>query len=481
MAATKSHSASPTSAPKVVEHSKTQAKRRKRRWWIAVIPVAVVAIMVGSIAYVTLPPEPPFHEAWSRSLVGNPFGSGAHEGNTFVTYVVQANPAEPPLQNVNVSAQAIDVGDGRTLWTSQPVTILDVGVFHPEVYVSGSNAYLLCTAASPDSGNLSVLALNLSTGSTVGFWRTPLFDWSSILPPSEQVALANSTMIVSYPVLFSNPTAFDVLGVNSLTGTLLWRTSVVINATCGWGTGSEAVFIQGSTVLFALDTACGPAGFTGAELLAINDSSGAVRFQRNLTGSSAPVSGVIDGGSFYFLDQSTGTVAIDGVNLSTGFNTSGFPIQRVANESLFSGALYTEGSLLIVVSESPSLNYMAYFTNGTEAWTLGFPLPCTFKFTLSQACSPYLSQPLSYGDGSELLLSSSSYFLSQGSSYHNAYRLVNVDNGTVVWSADYSFTFGTNWPWYGPVPTYTVESVVGFEIIYTIQTPGATTIAGGNL
>lgn len=449
--------------------SDAPTKRRRRRWLVPVITIAVVGTIVSVVFYLGLPPAAPFHKDWSQSLEGNPFGAGSSHGDVFVTYTASAHRAEPPFENWSVQARAIRATDGHTLWTSQPVTITDVPVFNAAVYVPGSFAYLICAGGNGSMG-LRVLALNLSTGATLGLWSMQVPEWSGMLPPSEYIDATNSTLVVSYPALFENPETFDVFGVNAVSGELLWNRSIVVNDTHGWGTGSEQTFVVGSSVFFAINV---DSGTTGEEFLALNASNGGILFQREFSHSSNLIDGAAVEGSYCFLTNSSGTLSMTEVNLSTGVVSPGFPLPSAGNP-------YAAGPLVILATPSPHFGYTAYYLNGTKAWSLDMPLPCTFGWTLGQACSPSLSQPLLYGDGSELLLSAFSWFLSENSTYHNTYRLVNLDHGTVSWSADYSFTFG-GFSWYGPVPTYTADSVVGSEIIYTIQTPGGTTTAGGTL
>lgn len=470
MAAVEPRVASPATASEEVGPPPISAKQGRWRWLTVVIAVAVIASVMAVLIYEEVPPASPFHEDWSRSLPGNPLSMGAHEGSTFVTYAATASPTNPPFENVSFRAMAIDANNGQTLWTSQPIAISNIALFEVEVDLSGPLAYLLCSVGAPPVSGLEVLALNLTTGSAVGSWNVSVGGslGGLALPPSEFVTMANSTLVVSYPDLYNG--TFVVRGLDALTGAEIWTTWLPLPPTSGWGTGDEETFAWGPAVFFVLAT-------VPEELVALNAANGELQYQRSYTGPSGFVNGVAVGPSFYYLSNTSGTLAVDGVNLSTGTESSSFPVPEAVGASLQNGVLYSVGSLLMVASSASSIRYAAFFTNGTEAWSVELPLACSPG---SFGCAPGASQPMPYGGGSEVLVSSFSYFLLENATYLNTYLLVNLTGGTVRWSASYTFNYGAS-TWFGPVPDYLVGSVVGFEVIYSILAPGEATTAGGTL
>ena len=105
----------------------------------------------------------------------------------------------------------------------------------------------------------------------------------------------------------------------------------------------------------------------------------------------------------------------------------------------------------------------------------------TVEFPELGPCATALESPLAYNNDAEVLLSSGPFLLSPGTTYHNAYRMVSLSQGNIEWSRDYLYTFGETWPWSSPVPSFTVTSVVGSEVIFTVQTPDSTVLGGGVL
>ncbi len=70
--------------------------------------------------------------------------------------------------------------------------------------------------------------------------------------------------------------------------------------------------------------------------------------------------------------------------------------------------------------------------------------------------------------------------MGMGDGYVSTFRVVSISNGATEWQDTYSFTFGGHiWPWQAPTPGFSVQNTVGVYVVYTIVTPGETSIAGG--
>lgn len=376
--------------------------------------------------------------------------------------------------------RSINASTGRTEWSSSPLGLGNLSV-QPEVLIGASLAVLVVTSASLASGNLTVLVANLSTGATLGTWSEVLPEWSAILPPSMQVALYNSTLVTVVPLELNTSLPLRIEGLNVFSGGLEWETSTNLSGDVGWGTGSSMVYVSGTNVITVLT----PNGESenGGEILVINGQSGAIRFERDILGPSNPIGGTAVTNAYYYLSNSTGPLMVQGIELSDGDNATAIHVTNVANQALLSAQLYALGPILILASYSPSLSYAAYNTNGSLAWTVNLPYATSCGSSVESPelspCATALETPLSYDNGTEVLLSSGPYLISQGTTYHNAYRIVSLSQGYVEWSRDYLYTFGETWPWSSPVPSFTVRAVVGSEIIYTVQTPVSTVLAGG--
>lgn len=461
-----------------------RGKHRTRRLWISVVSVAAIVGLIALMAYVTQPPKPPFERLWSVSLDGNPNGVGATSNGTFVTFASHASPVSTQgnyVKNVSVSMVAINVTSGVAVWSSQPLILHGVTTYFPQVQVSWPFAYLLVNSATLSGGNLSVLCADVATGNPEGSWAMPLPDWSAILAPTEELAVSGSEMVVAYPLALQNPLTIVTLGVNGLTGHVGWRTSLQFNGSGGWGTGSASLEASGSLAVLQLNVASTPAR---ESILSLDFSDGSILVEKNY---SQPVglSGVIIRGMYYIANNSSGAMYLQGLNLFTGGSGPNILVTNVADEELFSIDVFGAGPDLIVASYSPSLSYAAYSVNGSELWVTRLPYSPSCgpvpNYPALGPCATLLGPPLLYGEGSDVLLSSVASGLVQGSNYYNTYRLVNLSTGEVVWNSDYIFTYGVSWPWYGPVPSFTVNAVVGPVILYVTQTPGGTSTSGGLL
>jgi len=469
------------------------AKQRRRRLWIVLGSVAVVVIIVSGVVYFTLPPAPPFHEAWSKTLSGNPSGKGEGEAGMFVTYTVitTAIPQNPGLLNVTLTMEAINITQGQIEWTSQPMVLSGVGTYWPGLVVGPSFAVLVSTSIGPTGTALNVLVAHLSSGRTMGSWDRPFPSWG-YSPPSELVSLSATTLVISYPLSFSNSTVtpLAIEGVSVFSGNMTWQDTLQLPDAegwgNGWGTGNLEQHPTATTVLLALSPRNPP---SGGELVVVNSQDGTIRFQENVSGSTALVDGVVEGGAFYYLTNSTAGLQIVGANLSTGVNTSSIRVLNVGDDNLTSAELYAAAPMLIVASYSTSLSYTAYGISGRTMWTIGFPYATSGcsppAYPAIGPCDTLMTSPFLYGNGSSVLLSSFPSELTPGTSYHNSYRLVALNDGAVEWKSDYVYTFEASWtpPWNGPEPCIIVENVIGTEIIYTVvtQVSGTANTAGGTL
>lgn len=462
-----------------------RGRTRRRRRWILLVSVIAVAVIVGGVILVTQPPTPPFQQNWSRSLAGNPSAAGTAADGAYLTYSSTStrSPFPPYPLNASVSMQSINASTGRSEWSSSPIVLLGKLLVQPEILVGASFAALVVTSATLTSGNLTVLAANLSTGATLGTWTEPLPEWSAILPPNVQLGLANSTLVTVVPVDLNASLPLRIQGLDVVSGEMDWTTSTNLVGDVGWGTGSVRVLVSGSSVVCIL----APTGGVddGGEILVLSGESGAIRFERDIPGSSDPIGGVLDLDAFFYLSNSSGEISIQGNELTDGANTTSIDVPSVADDALLSAQLYSVGPLLILASYSPSLTYAAYAANGSLAWTVNLPYATSCGSTVEYPelgpCATALESPLAYDNGAEVLLSSGPFLLSPGSTYHNAYRLVSLSQGNVEWSRDYLYTFGETWPWSSPVPSFSAISVVGTEVIYIVQTPDSTVLAGGVL
>jgi hypothetical protein len=457
--------------------------------------IVAVAIVVAGVFYFTLPPTPPFHEAWSMTLTGNPSGQGEGAGGRFVTYTAVATPnrENPGSVNLTLTMIAINLTGGQVDWSSQPMLLSNVGLYFPEVVLGPYFAILVSTSIG-SGGLLNALVANLSTGETISTWDLPLPVWG-VTAASEMISLSETTLVTSYPLTFSNATftPLRIEGLNVFTGNVTWQNSVQLPDDkgwgMGWGTGNLQEYSIGTATLLALS----PEPLSGGEVVMLDSQSGAIRFQDNVSGPSEVVPGVVAGGAFFFLANSTGGPRIDGVNLSTGINTSSTRVVNVADQAVDSVELYSAGSKLIVASYSPSLSYTAYDPNGSEVWSTGFPPAAPLNASLLGCpgvhypsigpCDTLLSSPFLYGDGSSILLSAYPSELNPGTSYDNSYRLVELASGAIEWKSEYAFTFEASLPWTSPEPSFVVEDVIGTEIIYTVvaSVSGTSSTAGGTL
>ncbi len=405
----------------------------------------------------------------------------------FVTYTaVQTPSSENPsdLSNVTLTMEALNLNSGQVEWSARPMILSNVWLYWTEVLVGPTFALLVSTSADPPRGALTVLAVNLSGGETLGTWEVPLPQWTAI-PPSEEVGLSLGTLVIAYPPYLNNSasTSIEIEGIDALSGQTLWQNVTQLWNDFGWGTGSVMEYGAGSRLVFAMNP--GGSEYNGGKIVVVNGQSGAITLQVNVSAPSSVMNGAVAGNAYYFLANSSNELRIDGVNLSTGGETSPIGVSNVADGALISALLYAAGTTLIVASYSPSLSYTAYQADGVESWAMGFPNSpsCTPAPTWPAIglCATLLSAPMPYGNGSSVLLSSVASGLVQGASYHNVYRLVDLNNGKIEWSSEYTFTYGGFTLFSGPVPTITVEEVIGTEIIYTIQTPNGTTTACGTL
>lgn len=463
----------------------SRGRPRRRRLWIVVASVIAVAVIVGSIVLVTQPPAPPFQQKWSRTVAGNPSGEGAGADGAYLTFSSTTTRSLVPPYSVNasVSMQSINASTGKTVWSSAPLVLVGDEFVQPEVLAGTSVAVLVVTSASLTSGNLSVLAANISTGSTLGMWSEPLPEWSAILSPNVQVGLYNTTLVTLVPLELNATLPLRIQGVDLLSGGVQWTTSTNLTGDVGWGSGSSRLSVSGTNVI-AVVTTNGTTDYGGV-ILVVSGQNGTIRFERDISGPSNLIGGVSDLDAFYYLSNSTGEIEIQGIELTNGTTTKSIGVTTVADDALLSAQLYSVSPLLILASYSPSPSYGAYAANGSLVWTVQLPdaTSCgtTVEFPELGPCATALWSPLAYDRGTEVLLDSGPFLLSRGTPYHNAYRLVSLSRGEVVWSTDYLYTFGEAWPWSSPVPNFTVTAVVGNEIIYTVQTPDSTDLAGGVL
>lgn len=467
-----------------LSESPGRGRSRRRRLWIILVSVMASALIVGGVILVTQPPTPPFQQRWSRTLAGNPSASGTAADGAYLTFSSTStrSPVPPYPLNASVTMQSINASTGKTEWSSSPLDLGNLSI-QPEVLVGSSFAVLVVTSASLASGNLTVLVANLSTGVTLGQWSLVLPEWSAILSPAVQVGLYNSTLVTIVPLELNASLPLRIEGLNVFSGGVEWETSTNLSDDVGWGTGSSMVYVSGDNVIIVLTTN----GETenGGEILVIDGPSGTIRFERNIPGPSSPIGGIPAMEAFYYLSNSTGPLVIQGIEFTNGGDTTPIDVTNVANQALLSARLYAVGPLLIVASYSPTLSYAAYDTAGDSVWTVSFPYATTCSssspFLELSPCATALWSPLAYGNGSSVILSSGPLLLSEGATYHNAYRLVSLGRGLVQWSSDYRYTFGESWPWSSPVPCFTVKGVVGSNLIYTVQTPDSTVLAGGGL
>jgi hypothetical protein len=466
----------------------TRARRRKR--WLIVGVVIVSVLLVGTIVYVvTLPPQSPFHELWSKNLAGNPGGQGAGVDGVFVTYSYVYQDQQPPsgsqtrgLTNLNFSFEGIDPPTGGLLW-SVPLFLHDAiytgPIIWPWVIASGSTALLVVTWSSPTETNLTVLSVDASTGRTLGEWSMEIPEWAALPIVSEGFAL-DGVLTVWFPDFLVTPTPLEVYGLNITSGEVAWNDSLFPpDLQGGWGTSESGGFGLGPDVIIGLTP--GPSGTPGT-ILDLNVSTGHVMFQKMVNTSTVTTLGAITPDGYYFLQNSSSTLDVTGFNLTTGQNTTPIPVTNVADFSLFSAQLFAVGRLLVVASYSPSLSYAAYDPNGTMAWRFSFPDASSCgqpQYEALGPCATDLSAPMQIGNNS-VLLSSYASAMAPGNRYVDTFRIVSLTDGSTLWSASYSFTFGQQfWPWQSPVPGIIVETTVGDYIVYSVVVPNSTSTAGG--
>lgn len=426
--------------------------------------LAVALVATTAAVYLTARTPPPapaiFPTRWTATADGSLSGEVV-SGGAVVAAVLTATGSPPSgfQSNTSFVLHAYDLRTGQPTWSSPTLAVLDRsggpdlrlmvpadGTAALVVVADGLTGYARLTPAGPGETILYVLRLNASTGQL-------LAESSNSLPleaTGAQLLSDAPKLIVSWALdPWPNPAslfvrAYDlttvgvppVPGVAPLapspppptTGRELWDFSVSFPPSLdGLEAGDLLVSAAPGHVIVQQ-------GYANQTAWVLADATGHLLWQRDLPRSLSVLASTTDNTTFYTLGPAPGGVEADRWSLANGTEAAPLTISVPADQN---STLWRVGGLLVVGSYVVP-GYYAFGLAGGLVWHL--PLSLTYNGSVCR-CGPggpesRLMAPLPLA-GPYALLGGVLYHFA-ASKFLETFRLVNVNTGTVAWSADYA-------------------------------------------
>jgi hypothetical protein len=361
----------------------------------------------------------------------------------------------------NFTVLAIDVASGRVLWISPPLINPCTRTIGEPDLVSVLADRVVLTVAT-DGGNVSGegILFGAYDPSTGGLLQSQTYYY-----PSN----ATTTGAVPYVSAGFWPVVNGLLGTwhahNSTTAVIqtyaletfdqVWNVSVHVGAASAATPNSadlvdlgDGIFTAGNRFCVTTDPEPNLQGysehyfqFRNATVGCVSAQTGALAWEQNVSGPAALIAGTASATTYYFLDNSSGTLTVRGFSLENGDPISSFPVLGQPSLTLGLARLAFVDGLLTVTNSGPYDltagppafwgTYQAYLPNGTLRWTQTFPEE-SFSF---QGQSEYVVEPPLPLSGGRLLWCDylqGTYVTATGIGFTQVFITVNATSGAVL-------------------------------------------------
>lgn len=421
----------------------------------------VVTATIVAVWYL-YPTSPSSGGMWSVAEPGGPL-AGSVSGGSY--YLVSS--ADQPVGGLcsgndgqNFSVTKLNWSTGATVWRSEPVPVPCTYYqgFPQQVAVLPDRVVMAVTMNGLDQGGgsrLILTAFNPSTGAEISNATFSQSGPQGLDPETGDWPVAGGALI-TWSV--ANATQYNITAYSLESLSAAWNATVRVPA-AGDATLESADFINegpggiaaGNESCLTTDPETFPLGdfhssnfrFRNASIACLADQDGRLLWQRNLTGTGAPALGTASPTAFYYLDNTSGVLRVQGLDLANGSTVADFPVQGLSRAPLATVSVGWVASEITVTTTGPFPydneanplvawgDFQAYTPTGTRLWNDTIPEDV---HGVSSGANYFVEPPMPLS-GDRLLLGDYlgwTYDATPGASYTQAFEVVNATTGSVL-------------------------------------------------
>lgn len=441
-----------------VPSAPTQGRRGRARTVVVVLAIAAIVLVSTGIWYYDFRPKA-FGPSWTvpaASFLGG--GAVANGSYYFASATTNAWNASCGGNGggQNFTVTNLSLADGHVAWISTPVDVpctVDQG-FPQRVAVLGNQVDLAVTMNGLAQGGTSRLVLTafdrssgVETSSITyaqsraegidnfnGDWPTAsgvLVTWAATTPASD---LVTAYSLITLRITWSTNVSVPAVGVG-----VRESANFPFAGPGGFGAGDAFCLTTDPEVFPSGDFHVGGFQFRNSSVACLSTGSGSLLWQRNFSGPATPVLGSASSSDFYYLDNSSGSLRVEGVSLSTGAPMADFPLVDLGPGALaYSTVEAIDGIVTVTTSGAagappgvPWGVFQGYSLSGSLLWNDTIPAD---SLGIVNGGYYYLHSPMGL-TGNRLLLSDTlggNYGVSPELAYTQVLEVVDASTGQVL-------------------------------------------------